>query len=61
MNGAHFLATCLSGVMHGDLKPENMLVSAAGALKIADFGSSRYAVFSSGVMLMMHLLIYVSL
>ncbi|GAX78183.1 hypothetical protein CEUSTIGMA_g5625.t1 [Chlamydomonas eustigma] len=30
-----------NGVMHGDLKPENMLVSAAGALKIADFGSSR--------------------
>ncbi|KAG2494526.1 hypothetical protein HYH03_007293 [Edaphochlamys debaryana] len=31
-----------NSVVHGDLKPENMLVSGAGALKIADFGSSRF-------------------
>ncbi|GLC68350.1 hypothetical protein PLESTF_000681800 [Pleodorina starrii] len=29
-------------VVHGDLKPENMLVSGSGLLKIADFGSSRF-------------------
>lgn len=28
-------------VVHGDLKPENLLLSANGTLKIADFGSSR--------------------
>ncbi|KAJ9518570.1 hypothetical protein QJQ45_018618 [Haematococcus lacustris] len=30
-----------NNVAHGDLKPENLLVSAAGQLKIGDFGSAR--------------------
>ena len=30
------------GVIHRDLRPANMLVSEAGVLKVADFGTSRY-------------------
>ncbi len=30
-------------VVHGDIKPENLLVSATGVLKIGDFGCSRMA------------------
>jgi [calcium/calmodulin-dependent protein kinase] kinase len=28
-------------IVHGDIKPENMLVSSNGELKISDFGCSR--------------------
>lgn len=28
-------------VVHGDIKPENLLLSATGELKISDFGCSR--------------------
>ena len=30
------------GVIHRDLRPANMLVSGAGVLKVADFGTSRF-------------------
>lgn len=30
-------------VVHGDIKPENLLVSSNGELKISDFGCSRWA------------------
>jgi serine/threonine protein kinase len=30
------------GVIHRDLRPANVLVSAAGVLKVADFGTSRF-------------------
>ncbi|KAF5829050.1 hypothetical protein DUNSADRAFT_16634 [Dunaliella salina] len=34
-------------VVHGDLKPENLLVNTEGKLKIADFGSARWLFFPS--------------
>ena len=30
-----------NGIIHGDMKPENILISPAGAIKIADFGLSK--------------------
>jgi serine/threonine protein kinase len=37
------LAVLLLQVVHGDIKPENLLVSSNGELKISDFGCSRWA------------------
>jgi serine/threonine protein kinase len=35
--------------MHGDLKPDNLLLSAEGQLKISDFGSAAVLVSSLAV------------
>lgn len=32
-------------VVHGDLKPENLLLMVDGQLKIGDFGSSRWVLY----------------
>jgi serine/threonine protein kinase len=37
------LLCCHVQVVHGDIKPENLLVSSNGELKISDFGCSRCA------------------
>lgn len=36
-----WLCCCCCQVVHGDIKPENLLVSSNGELKISDFGCSR--------------------
>lgn len=35
-------------IMHGDLKPDNLLLSADGRLKISDFGSAILLVREAG-------------
>lgn len=42
MSGLDYLHFNL--IVHGDLKPENLLMSAEGQLKISDFGSATLLV-----------------
>ncbi|XP_063312666.1 protein kinase C theta type-like [Pelobates fuscus] len=42
--GIQFLHSC--GILHGDLKPGNILLDAKGCVKIADFGLSKENIFT---------------
>jgi len=42
MQGVAYLHN-VAGVVHGDLKPDNLLMGADGRVRIADFGSARAA------------------
>ncbi len=44
MAGTANTGSLAAQVLHGDLKPQNLLVTAAGVVKVADFGSA--AMFS---------------
>ena len=41
LKDVHSLVRRLQNIIHGDIKPENLLVSADGHIKICDFGVSR--------------------
>lgn len=44
----HACGASVLQVVHGDIKPENLLVSSNGELKISDFGCSRCAHTAAG-------------
>lgn len=45
--GTAFLLTCRQSVIHRDLKPNNLLISREGVLKISDFGFARMQIQSA--------------
>jgi serine/threonine-protein kinase len=49
LSGLHFLHT--NGVVHGDVKPSNLLVDAQNRVKLGDFGLARRATSDEGSLL----------
>lgn len=43
VDAVSYCHTCCKGIIHGDIKPDNILIDKDGKMKLADFGLSRFS------------------